>query len=176
MFKILALCSFLLFAFMAGVIFGAKNNRMQNSTQTPQQTPKEPFLKESAQPTKTSDHTGVQAAPLRSVKKDIRVKNPFAGKSASRRPQKTSTKNGVSYTLVLASFSGKSSALRHVQDISRQGFDAFYFTTKIKGKTWHRVGMGSFPLKSKALGLKRELSGKKFTKGSLVSKIPSSIQ
>jgi cell division protein FtsN len=75
------------------------------------------------------------------------------------------------YTVVLASFSSAESANKHVANIKRQGFRPFYFTKEISGKTWHRVGMGSFKLKRDALKLQNDLSENKFAKGSLISKI-----
>lgn len=149
---------------MAGVIFGAKNNNK----------PEQSIALDSK---KNSDFQAKQITRLRptSISKTRNLKTAGTSKKASSLV-KANSKKRSGYTVVLASFAGQSSALKHVKEISRRGFDAFYFTTEIKGKTWHRVGVGSFSLKSTAQGLKKELSKNKFAKGSLISKIPSNNQ
>ncbi len=176
MFKTLALTSFVLFAFMAGVIFGAKKNKVQVT----HQSTNKPLKAKDISPDKIKQGLKEKAAGLKSVKQKIRVKNPFSGETADKEIEKTAQKKtfpkSTGYTVVLASFSGKKSALKHVKEVSRKGLKAFYFTTKIKGKTWHRVGVGHFPLKSNAKGLKRALLGRKLAKGSIISKVPRKIQ
>ncbi len=148
---------------MAGVIFGAK----KNST-TPQ--PRPVALKPK------------QLKPLINEKKPLKpiVANKLKSKKINlkniKKKHPVTDKKRTGYTVVLASFASKSSAEKHVEEISRRGFDAFHYTTVIKGKTWHRVGIGSFSLKSTAQGLKDELSKHKFAKGALISSLPSNNQ
>ncbi len=163
MFKTLALISFVLFAFMAGVIFGAK----KNST-NPQ--PRPVAIASKKAPLAMKKKTLLKPIVAKKLtNKKIELKN--IKPKNSLKPKKRS-----GYTVVLASFATKSSAAKHVKEISRRGFDAFHYATTIKGKTWHRVGIGSFSLKSTAQGLKDELSKHKFAKGALISSLPSNNQ
>lgn len=145
MFKPLALTSFILFAFMAGVIFGAKKQ--------------------------TVDHQAYKNIP--------RIKQPTQLKIEAQKEKitkKSNNKTRKGFTVVLATFRQKESALKHVKNISIKGFKAFYFAKKINEKTWHRVGIGSFTQRDEAESLRKELSQKKFANGSLVSEIPNNNQ
>ena len=148
MLKNSAVIFFLLFSFMSGVILGAKKERTKLLTK---QTP-------------------VAVKPLVNPK-SLKITAPKKIDIKTAENDHRGPDLDDFYTIVLASFSSAESAQKHVENIKRQGFRPFYFTKEISGKTWHRVGIGSFKLKRDALELQKELSENKFAKGSLISKI-----
>lgn len=156
MFKVMALTSLVLFAFMAGVIFGAKNNN----------TPTKLY---------TSNHSSAPLAAPDVSKKIAPIKKTIKLESV-KKPKEPKSNKRSGYTLVLSSFRTAESANAHAKSISQKGFDAFAYATSINGITWHRVGLGSFPKRSGAENLKKQLVGKSFAKGSLISKLPAKIR
>jgi cell division septation protein DedD len=186
MYKTLAVTSFVLFAFMAGVIYGAKNQNNQKRllTEMASDKPKPRLVREIKKSNqKPRSKSSIKADQITEVEKKIAKTKDVPEKKTEKRkrpfpkPIKLSKnkKNGPDkYTVVLATFKSQSSAKEHESEVSSKGLDAFSYTTQIKGKTWHRVGVGNFTLKSTAEGLKKDLEKKKLVKGALISKVPVS--
>lgn len=62
----------------------------------------------------------------------------------------------ASWSVQVTSFQSKEDATRMAADLTRQGYAAFVVSGKVKGKTWHRVRVGTYPKKDEAMtALKR---------------------
>jgi len=101
------------------------------------------------------------------------LKTPRSTKAAPSNNQFLNKKR-TGYTVLLSSFKMEENAKKYAKKVAKKGYDAFYFSKKIKGKTWHRVGVGSFSSKSTAESLKKQLLENRLGKGFLISKIPKS--
>ncbi len=159
MLKVSAVIFCVLFAFMAGVIFGSNQDQLNIQK-----------LENSTSPKK--NETSGKTFKVSQTQKEI--KNESSQQAQKEKTFKISKPQRAEkfFTVVLASFASKESAQKHQKEVSRRGgVDAFYFTKKISGKTWHRVGVGRFKLKTDAVNLQTELIEQRFDKGSLISEV-----
>jgi len=161
--KIIAAVLTLSLAFTAGVVLGARNNQTK--------------IKKIAafRPTKNTPPKKIETA----VKKETQVsastndKMPKTNKDTKKPAQNAFlNKKRKGYTVLLSSFKKEENANNYARKIAKKGYDAFYFSKEIKGKTWHRVGVGSFSAKSTANSLKKQLTENKLGKGALITRIP----
>jgi cell division septation protein DedD len=172
MIKIIASILTLSLAFAAGVVLGAHQNR--------------PLIKKIAarpmvkklrlNPSRNVIVSTVKKSPLnnedlKTADKDNIRKAVNSGED-SNSTGKYLNKKRTGYTVLLSSFKVEENANNYAKKISRKGYDAFYFSKEIQGKTWHRVGVGSFTTKTTAESLKKQLIENRLGKGSLISVIP----
>jgi len=69
------------------------------------------------------------------------------------------------YTVQVASSGDLDKALKMVKQITEKGFDAYYYETKVNGKTYYRVRSGKFSDKAEALNYSKKLEEKTGLKG-----------
>jgi len=161
--KIIASVLTLSLAFTAGVVLGARNNqpKIKKIAALKFQQKKASKVKKTA--VKKQVNTATQQVDKRIV-----------SKAKAGTPLQTTylNKKRKGYTVLLSSFKKEENANNYAKKIAKKGYDAFYFSKEIKGKTWHRVGVGSFSAKSTANSLKKQLLENRLGKGSLITKIP----
>jgi|GEM_PF-3284695 len=163
--KIIAAVAALSFAFLAGVVLGAKQTK--------------PEIKKIAVKTdRPRSRIKVPAQILNKKKPNMESPDQMGGPETSVssvdkvEAQKFLNKKRTGYTVLLSSFKMEENANNYAKKIAGKGYDAFYFSKEIQGKTWHRVGVGSFSTKSTAESLKKQLTENRLGKGSLISTIP----
>ncbi len=111
---------------------------------------------------------------------------PSEGTASSRPedkalPQKDQTKMAKKspaprggFTVSVGAFKEKSRADRYVEELKRQGLDAFTWTSEVPGKgTWYRVSIGSFSTQKQAEEYAKELQEKRKLKTYVVQLSPS---
>lgn len=166
MIKSLSSVLILCFAFTIGVILGAQNSKPQtkvlyasNANINLKPHPKFKRTKKRRQ-TKLTLKKESTTKLIKTLEKKIE-KNRFLN---TRR---------TGYTVLLSSFKLEKNAQSYAKKIAKKGYDAFYFSKNIRGKTWHRVGIGSFSTKTTAESLKKQLAENRLGKGSVIVKIPT---
>lgn len=160
---------------MAGVILGAKNTSLKTNHIAFEDSPTSVATKtkiHSATKRKTAS-VPVKNEPIKVTKKKERPKLQVHINKESKRGGFLN-KNRKGYTVLLSSFKMAENAENYAKKVSKKGYDAFYFSKEIQGKTWHRVAVGSFTNKSTAESLKKQLIESRLGKGFVVSQIPSS--
>lgn len=152
---------------MAGVILGAKNTSLKTQHIAFKEAPKVKMPKAKLK-IKPKLKRSTASAPIEKETPKIQV-------HLDKNTEKTFlNKNRKGYTVLLSSFKMAENAENYAKKVSKKGYDAFYFSKEIQGKTWHRVAVGSFTNKSTAESLKKQLTENKLGKGFVVSEIPSS--
>jgi septal ring-binding cell division protein DamX len=69
------------------------------------------------------------------------------------------------YTIQVASIAGLSAAQKAVKQLVDKGFDAYYYETKVKGKTYYRIRCGKFQDRAEAVETALKLQEKTGYKG-----------
>jgi len=169
MIKIIASVLTLSLAFGFGVVLGANQHK--------------PKIKKIAanpyvfKPSKQIHISTVKKAASLKNKAESTVEEKTAKNLAIQKEPEASpkflNKKRTGYTVLLSSFIVEENANEFAKKISKKGYDAFYFSKEVKGKTWHGVGVGSFSSRSTAESLKKELKENRLGRGSLISEIPS---
>lgn len=152
MIKIISSVLILFFAFATGVVLGAIKSRPQIQ--------------------KIASFAPAARLKSKPPTTTAKTKKPPPNKN-SKLSQKYRNQKRKGYTVLLSSFKKEENAQKYAHKVSKKGYDAFYFSKNIKGKTWHRVGVGSFSTKSTAESLKKQLTENRLGKGSIIATIPS---
>lgn len=77
----------------------------------------------------------------------------------------------IDFTVQIASYPRFEDADRHAARLIKKGFPAFPVATKIKGRTWYRVSVGSFKTRKEALRYRAQLFRQTNTKNAIIQKI-----
>lgn len=77
------------------------------------------------------------------------------------------------YTVQIASYASEKEAQTRTADLKTQGFNSFYITATVKGKTWYRVGIGLFSTEKEAKAYKNDLLARTKVTSAIVQKITS---
>jgi septal ring-binding cell division protein DamX len=117
------------------------NSSLQNEIVA--ETPKTPVpLKDTIPAKPAADDKKVAAAPPPVVDK----------KEAAPSSSVTTPKPGAGkYTIQIASIADLAKAQKTVKQLVEKGFDAYYYVTKVKGKTYYRVRCGKFSDRAEAV-------------------------
>jgi cell division septation protein DedD len=92
----------------------------------------------------------------------------------SERPPAPETPPAGTFTVNVASFKPKQKADQYVEELKKQGIDAYVWEVNLPEKgTWHRVAVGRFPTLTEAKEYKEELKQKGIS-GTYITKIPES--
>ncbi len=86
-------------------------------------------------------------------------------------PKEVASTTTGKWTIQIASYSKEDEAIRHTEELKAKGFSAYIVTAQVKGATWYRVSVGSFPTMSEAAGYKTELMKKANLTTAIVQKI-----
>lgn len=88
-------------------------------------------------------------------------------------PSELATSAVGKYTVQIASYASEKEAQTRTADLKTQGFNSFYVTATIKGKTWYRVGIGLFSTEKEAKAYKNDLLARTKVTSAIVQKITS---
>lgn len=159
--KIIASVLALSFVFVTGVVLGAWHSQ-----------PEIKKIASYSEQTKTQ-RKQISLSPPKTLIKIDEKKSISSKIEPTTENNKFLNKKRTGYTVLLSSFKVEENAENYAKKIAKKGYDAFYFSKEIQGKTWHRVGVGSFSSKSTAESLKKQLEENRLGKGSLISTIPN---
>jgi cell division septation protein DedD len=107
-------------------------------------------------PAPTSETFAVQAS---SIDKKI---DPAPAVSTPKPPAPA---GAGQYTIQVASIAELATAQKTVKQLGQKGFDAYYYETKVKGKTYYRVRCGKFSNRADAVKSSLKLNEKTGLKG-----------
>lgn len=105
--------------------------------------------------------------PKKKVKRSRKM--PQKRQVSKKKPAKK--KSSGRYTVQVASFPSSALANEMARKLKDQGHDAQVFSAEVKGKTWHRVGIGSFSTIGDANKKQRQLVLDKVARSSIISKM-----
>lgn len=88
-------------------------------------------------------------------------------------PNELATSALGKYTVQVASYASEKEAQTRTADLKTQGFNSFYITATVKGKTWYRVGIGLFSTEKEAKAYKADLLSRTKVTSAIVQKITS---
>lgn len=88
-------------------------------------------------------------------------------------PNELATSALGKYTVQIASYASEKEAQTRTADLKTQGFNSFYITATVKGKTWYRVGIGLFSTEKEAKAYKNDLLSRTKVTSAIVQKITS---
>ena len=88
-------------------------------------------------------------------------------------PSELATSALGKYTVQIASYASEKEAQTRTADLKTQGFNSFYITATVKGKTWYRVGIGLFSTEKEAKAYKSDLLARTKVTSAIVQKITS---
>jgi len=109
--------------------------------------------------------------PPKKKPKQVR-KMPQKRRVAKKSPLKKRTKRSSGrFTVQVASFPSSALANEMARKLKKQGHDAQVFSAVVKGRTWHRVGIGSFSTIGDANKKQRQLVLDKVARSSIISKM-----
>ena len=77
----------------------------------------------------------------------------------------------IEYTVQVASYKTMKEAERHSQKLIDKGFPAFPVKAMINGEVWHRVSIGTFKNRKRAIRYEKELKKQAVVKSTFVQKI-----
>ena len=79
------------------------------------------------------------------------MKPPVAQSTADNSTTVTNTVPVTSWSVQVTAFQSRDDATRMASDLAGQGYAAFVVSGKVKGKTWHRVRVGTYADKDEAM-------------------------
>lgn len=88
-------------------------------------------------------------------------------------PNELATSALGKYTVQVSSYASEKEAQTRTADLKSQGFNSFYITATVKGKTWYRVGIGLFSTEKEAKAYKNDLLSRTKVTSAIVQKITS---
>jgi septal ring-binding cell division protein DamX len=98
--------------------------------------------------------------------KKVMVQKPANDKTIAPSPAVSATKIGSGkYTIQVASIAGLSAAQKTVKQLVDKGFDAYYYETTVKNKTYYRIRCGNFSDRAEAVKTALKLQQKTGFKG-----------
>jgi cell division septation protein DedD len=121
-------------------------------------------------PAVTKDKETASAAPATGDKDADAVSPDAKDKSAWTAPSGPKSGKGK-YTIQVAAIPEYEKAEKTVKLLIEKGFDAYYYETTIKGKTYYRVRCGSYPTKEDAAKHTGEIEKKAGLKGCYVTDV-----
>ncbi len=76
-----------------------------------------------------------------------------------------------SYTVQIASYENSENAIRHANELKEKGYDALIMQAEIRNKTWYRITLGVFPVRSEALHFMKKIKAELNLENALIQKI-----
>jgi cell division septation protein DedD len=120
---------------------------------------------ETSKPAPSPPRETVAVQPHSGDKKVI-VEKPANDNTIAPSPTVSATKIGSGkYTIQVASIAGLSAAQKTVKQLVDKGFDAYYYETTVKNKTYYRIRCGKFSDKAEAVKTALKLQQKTGLKG-----------
>ncbi len=182
MLKKISLAFLFVFVFSAGTIVGSHFKKQIDHQKINLANSIQKKLKESAQAEAYEDESPdaeedyyEEPAPkkVKKVTKKTYKKMPkkITKRSRPKPSRSRASKSSSKYTVQVASFPDSSLANEMARKLKEQGHDALVFSATVKGKRWHRVGIGSFSSIGEANKKQRQLVTDKVARGSIISKI-----
>lgn len=100
---------------------------------------------------------------------------PTDGKPETRKPQSVlpSVASGAigKFTVQVASYADENEARNHAADLKHKGWQAFYLSANVSGRTWYRVVVGLFDDSKSARAFKDKLMNEAKVGSAIVQKI-----
>ncbi len=88
----------------------------------------------------------IESAAARIMKEQAPMKpHKAAPRGPANFPNVVAASTIGKYTIQIASYSAENEAVAHAEKLKNQGLSAFYVPANVKGKTWFRVSIGTYP-------------------------------